>query len=609
MVDLANTIFRDFETDGVPSSGKHKPRKAKIREWGAWLEGFVQAFTSNGGLIYQTKAQLDADLAHGANSSAWVVADSTAANNGIYRKTGASGTGSWTRVADLPYSFIRLTDAGAGTANAIVATSNIPLPSSPSAALLVMNVFEANTGNVTVAVNGAAAKPLLTSSGNQINAGGIKAGMFIAFLDTGSSFRLLSEQAGDSFIPQMEALIEEAEAAAADALAAAAGVDLPPVTPDSMLVDNAAGTARESKTFAQVRTALQVIPVDKLPYISGYWNGVVSTNTAAQNAAAIQAILNNSAYSQGGKIDIQRLVNFNQQIDLTGKFNFCFFGQTQINSGARTPSALLWTGTGSAPAIKNAGAGNGFDHCDLYCSNSAFTGFLVDCTGSGNTYFNDMLFKMPATSGPIGIILNNTIATCFKRVNFIGYGDFVFGRSGSSSNYANEVRFTECQFHNDGGFAIQAPHGGWHFEGGYAQAAASDGGGRFINGSSTLPFQTLTIKNMLLSDANKSGAWLTNLYGTQLEVSHCIGASGGADGYGVLADMRGVIGAKIHQNDWRPVTNSRLVEMPNTGTTKFIKIEDNLVNAGFLVTPGTSLATQSVVLGGNYTSAGVAVTA
>lgn len=34
MVDLVDTIFRDFEIDGVPSSGAHKPNKAKIREWG-----------------------------------------------------------------------------------------------------------------------------------------------------------------------------------------------------------------------------------------------------------------------------------------------------------------------------------------------------------------------------------------------------------------------------------------------------------------------------------------------------------------------------------------------------------------------------------------------
>jgi hypothetical protein len=38
MVDLAATIYRDFETDGVPASGVHKPRKSKIRAWGAWLE-------------------------------------------------------------------------------------------------------------------------------------------------------------------------------------------------------------------------------------------------------------------------------------------------------------------------------------------------------------------------------------------------------------------------------------------------------------------------------------------------------------------------------------------------------------------------------------------
>jgi hypothetical protein len=39
MVELADTIFRDFQTDGVPASGAHKPQKSKIREWGAWLEG------------------------------------------------------------------------------------------------------------------------------------------------------------------------------------------------------------------------------------------------------------------------------------------------------------------------------------------------------------------------------------------------------------------------------------------------------------------------------------------------------------------------------------------------------------------------------------------
>ncbi|AZO04591.1 hypothetical protein [Mesorhizobium sp. M2A.F.Ca.ET.043.02.1.1] len=38
MIELANTIWRDFVTDGVPASGANKPNKAKIRLWGAYLE-------------------------------------------------------------------------------------------------------------------------------------------------------------------------------------------------------------------------------------------------------------------------------------------------------------------------------------------------------------------------------------------------------------------------------------------------------------------------------------------------------------------------------------------------------------------------------------------
>jgi len=223
MVDLASTVFRDYETDGVASSGVHKPRKSKIREWGTSLEGFINAFMANGGLIYDTRANLFADLAHVANSSAWVISDATVAYNGIYRKAGGSGAGSWTRVADLPYSFIRLNDAGAGTANAIVATSSIPLPSSSSAALLVMNVFEANTGPVTISVNGVAAKTLKTNSGTDLAAGYLTAGMMAVFLDDGTNFRLLSDVASAAIQAAAEAAAAAAIVAQAAAEAAAAG--------------------------------------------------------------------------------------------------------------------------------------------------------------------------------------------------------------------------------------------------------------------------------------------------------------------------------------------------------------------------------------------------
>lgn len=36
-VKPASEIWRDYETDGVPASGAHKPVKADIREWGVFI--------------------------------------------------------------------------------------------------------------------------------------------------------------------------------------------------------------------------------------------------------------------------------------------------------------------------------------------------------------------------------------------------------------------------------------------------------------------------------------------------------------------------------------------------------------------------------------------
>ncbi|TIN10376.1 hypothetical protein [Mesorhizobium sp.] len=213
MVDLAASVFRDFVTDGVPSSGANKPRKHEVRAWGAYLESFITAFTAGGGLIYSTKAEMDADLDHAANLAAWVVDDSSD-NTGIYRKVGGSGTGSWSRVADLPYSFIQAADVGAGTANAIVATTSIPLPEADARALIALNIFETNTsGTVTVAFNGEDALTIKTSSGNNPAVGGLVSGMLVAGYKSGSTFRLLSDQASAAIQSASEAAKIAAEAA------------------------------------------------------------------------------------------------------------------------------------------------------------------------------------------------------------------------------------------------------------------------------------------------------------------------------------------------------------------------------------------------------------
>jgi hypothetical protein len=221
-------VWRDYVTDGVPSSGNNDPRKAEIRQWADWIEQIITAFTSTGGLIYDTRALLFADLAKPANSMAWVIGDSTAAYNGIYKKVGASGSGSWTRVADLPYSFIVASDAGAGTANAIQATSSLPISGS---ALVLLNIFRDNgAGPTTVQFNGGPVYTIKTNSGNDPAVGGLTAGMLVLGRVSGSTFRLVSDQVSSSIIAQAEAWAQLASEAADEARSYAEGLNMPPVT-------------------------------------------------------------------------------------------------------------------------------------------------------------------------------------------------------------------------------------------------------------------------------------------------------------------------------------------------------------------------------------------
>lgn len=229
---VAATVFRDYETDGVPSSGSHKVKKSDVRQLLLGYENIINAFLSTGGLIYGSKTSLDADLAHAANSMAWVIGDATTANNGVYRKIGASGTGSWTRASDLPFSFIIASDAGAGTANAIQATTSIPVSSS---ALIWMNVFEANTASpVTVSFNGGSALTIKTNAGNDVNVGALTAGMIVLGIVSGTTFRLLSDISSAALVAQAEAAAAAAQAAANsnysfDTVALAAAANIPAV--------------------------------------------------------------------------------------------------------------------------------------------------------------------------------------------------------------------------------------------------------------------------------------------------------------------------------------------------------------------------------------------
>ena len=185
----ARTVWRNYVTDGVPSSGNHKVKKSATRTWGTAVETRLAA-VSTAAKLYQTRANLYADLTEDANTLAWVYGDSTVSYNGIYMKVGSSGSGSWTRVGDLPYSFVIGTDLGAGTANAIQITTDIPVA---DGMIVAFSLFEATTSSpVTVSINGGAALTLKDSSG--ANARGLTANQEVwgRYKSSDNSFRLIN---------------------------------------------------------------------------------------------------------------------------------------------------------------------------------------------------------------------------------------------------------------------------------------------------------------------------------------------------------------------------------------------------------------------------------
>ena len=98
--DLGRTTFRDFSTDGVPSSGAHEPRKRDVREIFDVIDAAVAAFAELEAIgpiavIKSGLTALNSDLAHGSGTLAAVITTNDEVA-GIYEKSGSSGSGSWT---------------------------------------------------------------------------------------------------------------------------------------------------------------------------------------------------------------------------------------------------------------------------------------------------------------------------------------------------------------------------------------------------------------------------------------------------------------------------------------------------------------------------------
>ncbi|TAV89325.1 GDSL-type esterase/lipase family protein [Rhizobium leguminosarum] len=201
----AATVFADG-----PSIDPNEPGKAAIRALLTQYETILNAVgVGAGSEAKATKAELFADLSYGADQTVWVYADPTPANNGIWRKLGAPGTGSFIYALPLPFSFIPASDAGEGTPNAIKATSALPIV---DGVLVILDVAEANDGSpVTVQFNDGSVLTMKTNSGSDIPPNAFSGHMQVLGVKSGSQFRIASDIASAAIQAASEAAAELAE--------------------------------------------------------------------------------------------------------------------------------------------------------------------------------------------------------------------------------------------------------------------------------------------------------------------------------------------------------------------------------------------------------------
>lgn len=187
-------VWRDFVADGIPSSGANNPKKSDIRSWAGWLENLVTSGMLSSGPWFATKAAMS--LGYAANTIAVVYNDPIAANNGLYIKSGASGSGSWTQLTSfLPgYQFVTASPTGASAVNAIVASTSPRLPAGDGVALVTLAIPATNTASpVTVRFDGGAVLTIKTRTGEDPDAGELQQNDVVAGFVSGATFRLISD--------------------------------------------------------------------------------------------------------------------------------------------------------------------------------------------------------------------------------------------------------------------------------------------------------------------------------------------------------------------------------------------------------------------------------
>ncbi|WP_425072596.1 hypothetical protein [Sagittula sp. S175] len=169
------------------------------------------------------------DLAARTTSADGTAADVPLSDEGFHQQATATGYdgalvpnagrysyraawGRWLRVGEYGAAASDVLLTATGTGNAISATSDRTYAKAPYAAKFVLPVVTANTGAVTIGIDGGTARALVTSAGGALEAGNLLPGQIIEFRWDGEQYRLAPGVTTAAAVQRAEDAAQAAEA-------------------------------------------------------------------------------------------------------------------------------------------------------------------------------------------------------------------------------------------------------------------------------------------------------------------------------------------------------------------------------------------------------------
>ncbi|WP_136625971.1 hypothetical protein [Bradyrhizobium macuxiense] len=559
------------------------------REIRAWTD-LMEAVSGGGGpgLGYASLAQLASDLARAANSLAIVYNDPTPANNGLYQKVGGSGSGSWTRIGDLPGTLIPLTVAG-GTGDAIVATAP-ETPQVPGRKLYLLTPTANNTGAaMTIVINGAAATPIKNALNSTPAANTFVANVgSLLFWSVDHYQALISLPVDTAGVVADATAARDAAAASASAAAGseaalgnqvhqydtraqAAGATIPVGVQAIKVTRYAAGYPLSYATYVPGASGGPMAFQEGAgnwwqldlsgPVIDSAWFGVLgdgSDQTIALQATVDAVPLKGGTVLVSGDILISSL-------NLLGRALIRFVGKGGWGAGADQATTIhTAAGAGVARVIDARDTiGITFENIKLASTNPAHDGYLLDNGQSTLTSFSQTMSMGKCVviynGSAAAINLYGALTTEFQKCLFGGDGTAIAFQNVARSGgliFSNVHNFKDCNFTPSGtAFPVLGSGEKISFIGCNVQASTADGSGRFWNTSTVVPFIAVNIIDCGFYDVTAAGqVWGSFYAGNGLNIiGNRVGGAdpslGGNYGFSIGGQLTGVQGFSVIGND------------------------------------------------------------